>query len=190
MKKQMDTTQEVFDRLLSWLDEDRDEAGKKYEKIRLRLIKIFGCRGCGEAEDLADDTINRVTAKVSEIAPTYEGDPALYFYGVARKVHHEYVRTQNRIAPSPSPIDDITSDDEHVYQCLDRCMDRLPEENRQLVLRYYQAEKKQKIENRNCLAAEMGIAVNALRIRAHRIRKLLKECVKACVSETDSLSYS
>ena len=181
MKKQFDTTPELFDGMLAWLDEDREEAGKKYEKIRLRLIKIFGCRGCGEAEDLADETISRVTAKVLEIAPTYEGDPALYFYGVARKVHHEYIRTQNRPAPTGPPHFDVTNDDEQLYRCLDRCMDRLPEQNRQLVLRYYQAEKKEKIENRNHIAEELGIAVNALRIRAHRIRMLLRQCVKHCV---------
>lgn len=39
MKKQWDTTQEGFDRLLSWLADNRDEAGKKYEMIRQRRVK-------------------------------------------------------------------------------------------------------------------------------------------------------
>ena len=45
MSKQWDTTQEGFDRLLAWLDEDRDQAAKKYEVIRKRLVKTFTCRG-------------------------------------------------------------------------------------------------------------------------------------------------
>lgn len=181
MKKQWDISQEGFDMLLRWLDEDRDEAGKKYEVIRQRLIKLFACRGCGEPEDLADETISRVTAKTAEIAPSYEGNPVLYFFGVARKVHHEYVRNQHKLAqPLPPPV---TNENEQLYECLDRCMEKLPEQNRQLVIRYYQNEKKVKIDNRKTLADELGVAVNALRIRAHRIRLLLRKCVKSCVEQ-------
>src|SRR5687767_12009071 len=116
MKKQLETTQEGFDTLLGWLDEDRDQAGMKYEVIRQRLIKIFTCRGCGEPEDLADETITRVTAKIPEVAPHYEGDPILYFFGVARKVHREYLRTQNKRV---NPVVVNVTNDEHLYECLD-----------------------------------------------------------------------
>lgn len=180
MKKQWDTTQEYFDKLLDWLADDRDQAAKKYEVIRRRLIKMLTCRGCGEAEDLADETINRVTAKISEVAPNYQGDPVLYFYGVARKVHREWLRRQNK-SISPLPIN--VAADERVYECLDRCMETVPENNRHLVLRYYENEKKAKIEDRKSLADELGIGLNALRIRAHRIRLLLRECVKNCLDQ-------
>src|ERR1041385_2847433 len=150
MKEQWDTTQEGFDRLLGWLDDNRDQAGKKYEFIRERLIRIFTCRGCGEAEDLADETINRVTAKIPEVAPNYQGEPALYFYGVARRVHHEWLRRQNRSVP-PLPTNGT---DEHVYECLARCMETVPEKSRQLVLRYYENEKKAKIDDRKTIADE------------------------------------
>lgn len=181
MKKQWDTTQEGFDSLLSWLSDDRDQAGKKYEVIRYRLIKMFTCRSCGEAEDLADETIIRVTAKLPEITPNYQGDPVLYFYGVARKVYHEWLRRQNKpIAPPPI---DVTNDDDRVYECLDRCMETVPEESRQIVLRYYENEKRAKIDDRKTLADELGIGLNALRIRAHRIRELLRKCVKSCMGQ-------
>ncbi len=78
MKKEWVVTQQTFDSLLIWLDEDREQAGLKYEKIRLRLIKIFTCRGCAEAEDLADEVINRVVSRVGALESTYQGDPALY----------------------------------------------------------------------------------------------------------------
>jgi RNA polymerase sigma factor (sigma-70 family) len=182
MEKQWDTTQEAFDSLLGWLDNDRDQAGKKYETIRRRLMKIFTCRGCVEAEDLADETINRVTAKIPEVAPTYQGDPVLYFYGVARKVHHEWLRRQNRSIPAqPTKVTD--DDDDHLYECLDRCMETISEKSRQLVLRYYENEKKAKIEDRKTIADELGIGVNALRIRAHRIRLTLRKCVASCMEQ-------
>jgi len=182
MKQKWDTTQENFDKLLDWLDRDRDQAGRKYETVRRRLIKVFTCRGCGEAEDLADETITRVTARVPEIAPTYQGDPVLYFYGVAKKVYREWLRRQTRpVSASPPPRDE--AEDERVYECLDGCMQKVPEQNRQLVLRYYENEKKAKIEERKIIADELGIGINALRIRAHRIRTLLRNCVKSCMDQ-------
>jgi RNA polymerase sigma factor (sigma-70 family) len=184
MNKERVITQEAFDGLLAWLDPDRDRAAQKYETVRTRLIKIFSCRGCGEADDLADETINRVTTKLKDIVDTYVGDPALYFYGVANKVHLEYLR-RRPVVESPSPRES-SEDIEAEYACLERCMDQLPPESRSLVLEYYQDEKRAKINRRRKLAEELGIAVNALRIRAHRIRQQLQQCVQVCVEQGSS----
>src|SRR5437764_14777727 len=96
MSKAHTLTQEDFNGLLEWLGQDREQAGDKYEAIRRRLIRIFISRGCHHAEEMADETINRVTFKLKEIRQDYVGDPALYFYGVANKVHLEYVRKNLR----------------------------------------------------------------------------------------------
>ncbi len=179
MNKEWAITQEAFDGLLAWLDSDRERAAQKYESVRTRLIKIFACRGCGEADDLADETINRVTAKLREIVDSYRGDPALYFYGVANKVYLEYLRRRPPVeAP---PLRESSAEIEAEYACLEACMDQLAPENRRLVLEYYQEEKRAKIEQRRRLASEFGIAMNALRIRAHRIRLQLQLCVQRCV---------
>jgi DNA-directed RNA polymerase specialized sigma24 family protein len=189
MKKEWVLTQEAFDALLNWLDADRERAGNKYEAIRLRLIKIFTCRGCSEAEDLADETINRVSARVGELVGNYTGDPTLYFYGVSQKVYLEYLRRYQK-KHSDLNVDSVTlnssatsvdDDIEPEYECLERCLDHLPPDNRKLVVDYYQQEKHAKIEHRKLLATEWGIAVNALRIRAHRIRLVLQQCVRDCI---------
>jgi RNA polymerase sigma factor (sigma-70 family) len=193
MKNRLPVTQQAFDQLLNWLDPDRDNAGSKYEKIRVRLIKIFACRGCGEADDLADETINRVTLKLGQIAESYSGDPALYFYGVAQKVHLEYLRQKPPVQESALAgrepegqtawPPDAPGEVEQEYACLEQCMDHLPSENRRLVLEYYQEEKRAKIDHRKKLADQLGIAVNALRIRAHRIRSQLQQCVESCLDQ-------
>jgi DNA-directed RNA polymerase specialized sigma24 family protein len=180
MNKDWILTQEAFDALLSWLDPRREQAGAKYEDIRLRLIKIFTCRGCLEPEDLADETINRVSKKLPDIQGTYEGDPTRYFYGVANKVHMEYVRRKPRPIP---PVPDNSEDIEKEYECLEKCIEKLKPEHRGLVLDYYQEEKRTRIDRRKKLADQLGIALNALRIRAHRIRVSLYECVQNCVQD-------
>lgn len=181
MNKDWVLTQESFEALLTWLDSNRDSAGQKYEQIRTRLIKIFACRGCNESEDLADETINRVTHRLREIGATFTGEPALYFFGVANKVYLEYLRRR----PTPSlPIATESSEEAELqFQCLDRCIGQLNLVNRELVLQYYQENKRAKIEHRKHLADRLGIAVNALRIRAHRIRRSLQNCVQECLNE-------
>ena len=191
MKKGWVLTQDAFDTLLSWLDADRERAGRKYQEIRVRLIKIFTCRGCYDAEELADETINRVIARVDDVVNGYQGDPALYFYGVSQKVQLEYTRKSrfrdaevsvDVAAVDPIPADaSLTDDIEREYECLERCLEHLPADNRKLVLEYYQQEKRAKIDHRKLLASELGIAVNALRIRAHRIRRALEACVRDCL---------
>ena len=87
MKKDLALTQESFDKLLAWLDADREQAGQKYEEIRRELIRYFLIRGYyNEAEELADETINRAAQKIDAMAEMYERDRMHYFYAVARLV--------------------------------------------------------------------------------------------------------
>lgn len=183
MNKKWVLTQKLFEELLAWLDPDRDVAGEKYEDLRRGLIKIFTSNGCHGAEDLADETINRVTNKLSEIKKDYKGDPARYFYGVAKKIVHE----DRRRPPAPPPAPTWKSDDvDPEYECLERCLEELSAENRELVLEYYQDEKRAKIDHRRRLAEKLGIALNALRIRAYRIRNSLESCVRTCLVSVTS----
>jgi DNA-directed RNA polymerase specialized sigma24 family protein len=178
-KSKVDITKDALDRLLHWLDRDRERAGHRYEQIRSGLIKVFLCRGSVDPEELADETINRVARKVQEIAESYVGDPALYFYGVAKMVYLEYSR-RKPVAPHPPPPDAAEEADSR-YECLERCIKNLSAKNRELILAYYEHETGAKIDRRKELADHMGITTNALWIRVHRIKKDLQNCVSQCL---------
>jgi DNA-directed RNA polymerase specialized sigma24 family protein len=182
MNKDWELSQEAFDELLDWLDSDREQAALKYEKIRGSLIKIFIGRGCVDPEDLADETINRVTTKLNEIKKDFRGDPALYFYGVANYLYREYLRRKLPQAISAPPDDPDRIELE--YNCLELCIERLPKKDRDLLLRYHGGEGRAETEYRRALAEELGIAPNALRIRVYRIRMALKECVEKCIERS------
>jgi RNA polymerase sigma factor (sigma-70 family) len=182
MNKNWVLTQESFDALLAWLDPNREEAARKYEDIRGRLIKIFTCRGCMEPEDLADETINRVAKRLKDIEPEFEGEKTRYFCGVANKIHLEYLRKKPVSLPdqlqAPDPVET-----EWIYSCLEQCIAALNADNRLIVVQYYQEERQAKINHRKRLAEQLGIALNALRIRAYRIRAQLQICVRACLEQ-------
>jgi hypothetical protein len=59
---------------------------------------------------------------------------------------------------------------EQRLECLDCCLHELKPEQRELVVEYYRDAKRQKIDRRRELAARLGISMNALGIRAWRIR--------------------
>jgi DNA-directed RNA polymerase specialized sigma24 family protein len=174
-----DLTPEAFNTLLRFLDSDRDAAGRKYEAIRRRLMTIFTCRGVTQPEELADETLNRVASKISEIAATYVGDPALYFYGVSRKVLLEWMKKR----PIPAALPTLPSSEEREleFDCLEKCLEKLTSRNRDLILEYYRDEGTGKIEHRKALASRLGIGLNALRIRACRIRSHTEACVADCL---------
>lgn len=182
MNKNWVMSQEAFEALLDWLDPSRDEAALKYEQIRAGLINYFTFRAPCDAEDLADETINRVSSRLYEISAEVNGERTRYFYGVARKVQLEYSRRKVPQPPAETATDSERAEVE--FRCLEECMSKLSPENRRLVLRYYQADGRQKIEQRKQLAEELGIAPNALRIRAYRIRAALQKCLEKCVEDS------
>ena len=181
MNKNWVMSQESFEGLLDWLGPDRDQAGLRYEQIRIALINYFTFRAPCDAEDLADETINRVISRLPEIRHEINGERSRYFYGVARKVQLEYLRRKTPQTPQETITDSARVEVEH--QCLEECMRKLSDENRELVLRYYHADGRRKIEERKLLAEELGIAPNALRIRAYRIRAALQKCLEKCVED-------
>lgn len=183
MNKDWFMSEESFEALLDWLASDREQAGLKYEEIRSGLIKFFSSRGHSDAEDLADESINRVASRLSEVRNRVSGDRSRYFYGVARKILLEHLRRKQPSVPPEFVRNSGRVEVEH--RCLEECMAKLSEENRELVLGYYQADGRAKIDQRRLLAEELGIAPNALRIRAYRIRAALQKCVQRCVDRSD-----
>jgi hypothetical protein len=67
-------------------------------------------------------------------------------------------------------------------------MARLSAEDRQLVLAYYEQEKHAKIDQRKKLAEQLGVGMNALRLRLYRIRETLQECVEQCCRDAMKLN--
>ena len=181
MNKNWVMSQESFEALLDWLDPNREQAALKYEQIRAGLINYFTFRAPCDATDLADETINRVSSRLDHIKVQVNGERSRYFFGVARKVQLEYLRRKTPQAPDEPPVDSERLEIE--FRCLEECISKLSAENRELVLRYYQADGRQKIEERKQLADELGIAPNALRIRAYRIRAALQKCLEKCVED-------
>jgi len=178
-------TKDSFEGLLSWLDPDREEAARTYERIRLRLIKYFVCNSCGDdAEDLADRTIDRVMRKLTsaEVPEPYAGDKTFYFLAFASNLRHEYFRERKPCElPLPVTDSDVVEEED---ACLEECMQRLDQEERWLAIEYYRFEKAEKIKQRRKLAAQVALSLAGLRTRMHRIREEIRPCIEECLARS------
>lgn len=187
MLKNTEISQEDFENLLDWLDSNREAAAKKYEALRLSLIKIFLVRKHFDAEYLADLVFDRVCRKLPEIASNYHGRKELYFYGVAKKIHLEaHNQVQNEeLETNRLPSKNIDNDENDInYQCLEECLEKLSADERNLVIGYYQNERGGKIDDRKEIARKLEISMDNLRIKIFRLRSELKKCVLSCVKRS------
>jgi len=171
--------QDELDRLLRWLDPDPERAGLTYEKIRWRLVAILASRGCTCPEELADETIDRVARRVIDIQDSYVGDQAIYFLGVMNNVHHEYLK-RPMMPRQPEPDDDVETK-ERTYLCLEKCLEKLSPNSRRMIEQYYAEDGRAKINLRKRIAAELGIGLSTLRLRALRLRDKLQTCIDQCL---------
>lgn len=180
-------TAEAFAKLLACLDPDSEKAGGKYEAIRQTLVKFFDWRGAYFPEDCADETLNRVTRKIDE-GETIQ-DVATYCYGVARLVFLETLkspdskRTDFEELPPLAAAEPVVEDSDARQECFNRCLRELSAESQQVLLQYYQDEKRSKINNRLSLAERLGIPLNALRNRVQRLRDKLEQCIHRCLQK-------
>jgi DNA-directed RNA polymerase specialized sigma24 family protein len=179
LKKEV--TPENFSRFLEWLSPDRDSAGEEYERLRFRLCTFFSHRQCSFADELADETINRVILKSSE--EKIESKIA-YCYGVARNVYRESLRKDR----THLDIDEVTiaakAPEEQSFssECLDKCLEQLSPETRNLLLDYFSEARLRKIELHRRISESLKMSQTALRMRVMRSKQKLKSCVQECMS--------
>lgn len=184
---------ESFEEILAWLDPDREVAGAIYVQLCHDLAQIFTWNRCSDPEGLTDEVIDRVSRKVHEVRRNYMGDPRRYFYGVARNLIKE-IRSK---AKDQVPLEDIEvaganpamdTDEEMAEmreECLDSCLASLSPEKRELILNYYAKDGQAKIKHRMKLAHQLGISLQTLRVRVHRIRLELQQCIERCLARMD-----
>jgi RNA polymerase sigma factor (sigma-70 family) len=137
---------------------------------------------------MTDETFDRVAKQVHDLRKTFEGNPKLFFYGVARNLVKEYQKKIKSFVPIEDlelPVSPTQEEEEESSEmredCLRSCLQKLTSEKRDLVLAYYAKEKQAKIDHRIELARKLGVSTETLRVRVHRIRSTLEECIKQCL---------
>jgi DNA-directed RNA polymerase specialized sigma24 family protein len=176
--------------LLARLDADPERAGSAYEALRRALVALFTWRGASTPEECADETLDRLAARLEE--GVVVEDVPRFARGIARLVLLEHWR---RLDARAVPLDDAAlsrpvadaPDDEALHGCLERCLGELPQDARDLILQYYVAEGRPRIDRRKRLAEALRVSESALRNRAQRLRDRLETCLTRCLAAPDAV---
>ena len=181
---------ERFNELLAWLHQNSEQAAAAYLDLRSALVKIFAWNHCSDPEGLADEVFDRVARKLPGLKDSFEGDPRLYFYGVAKNLIKESRKAATLQVPLDGidcPSDSSPAEEEDTREmrsaCLERCLHALPPEKRDLILSYYAREKREKIIHRAEIARRLGVSIRTLRVRILRLRLGLEDCIRRCLDE-------
>lgn len=181
-------TQTALNTLLARLDSDRDIAAAKYEMLRRKLIAFFEWQGSMDPGADADETFDRVARKLCGGEDII--DISTYTRGVAGMINWERIKAEKKAQQAVTEMvqrQAVSTDDsdyaELLSHCLEQCLDELPEDQRQLILKYYSAPGSDRIVLRSDLAKEMEISPNTLRIRTHRIKRQLQNCMERCLQK-------
>lgn len=176
-----DLNAEELEALLRTLDPDREAASRAYLLLREKLVASFARWGCHCPEDLTDEAINRVARKIAG-GETVQRVPG-YAVTVARYVWLEFQRRPAPItgldaelpvaAPDPALLDGDPA--ERQVEALRHCLSRLPLPQKHLFVEYHR--EGDHTRNRQRLADRHRITLNTLRIRVHRLRRGLQECI-------------
>jgi DNA-directed RNA polymerase specialized sigma24 family protein len=178
----------VFDGLLESLDGDRERAGEQYERLRKQLLRFFEWRGSPAPDESADETLNRVARRIAG-GERISNVPA-YALGVARMVFLETTRAQRRMRLVPVELVRLAAQEsselvEARAREVELGLARLSPEDRQLILDYYGDGTPAGAGDRKALARKLNISMNALRLRAFRIRGELERSMTLHCSSLD-----
>ena len=174
--------------LLARLGPDADRAGSAYEHLRRALVSFFTWRGAATPEECADETLDRLASRLEE--GTAVDDLPRFARGIARLVLLEHWR---RPEARGVPLDDADlphqvtaepADDDALAECLEHCLSELAPDSRALILEYYLAEGRSRIDTRKRMARALGISESALRNRAQRLRDQLERCIAGRAGST------
>lgn len=179
----------AFEQLLVALHPDRERAGEQYSELHRQLVRFFEWQ-CGyRPDEQADRVLDLVIRKIAEGENI--ANLQVYAFGVARlllregrklaareQAAHEQLLSQIQHAEAVDPLE--IGDAQGQQAGFERCLSSLSKENREIIIAYYTGEGASKIEARRRLAATLGTDLNALRVRAHRIRTQLVRCMSHC----------
>jgi DNA-directed RNA polymerase specialized sigma24 family protein len=174
--------------LLARLGPDTERAGAAYEHLRHALLSFFAWRGAVTPEECADETLDRLAARIGEGVAVE--DLPRFAHGIARLVLLEHWR---RPEARGAPLEHVDPhrlvapeqpEESAAIVCCNRCLGELGPDGRNLILEYYTGEGRNRIATRKRIAQRLGISESALRNRAQRLRDQLERCITRCVASS------
>ncbi len=168
--------------LLKTFSSDEETATDAYLKLRNLLVKFLQIKGDDEPEESADETLDRVAAKIG--ANVLIEDLTKYSFGVARLVFLENLR---KSANRKKAFENFQAEYERLeiteesddFKPFRECFESLPDTDKNILRDYFEDLPNAELnEKRLKLADLQSLSLNGLRLKIFRLRKHLDDCVR------------
>lgn len=166
--------------LLNALHPDPATAASEYERLRRRLVRYFSLHGIARGAEAADEAFDRLAKRLSQGESIQRIEP--YLAGIARMLvleERQRMHRQQDALRELQSADAPRSEHEPMLEALERCLQELPHDARELLRRYYAGEGGERMRDRESMARELGLTANSLRNRVLRLREKLERAVRA-----------
>ena len=191
-RRNRETAAQEFRLLLDRLDPVEERAWELHDNLRRKLIWFFEADFPVQAEDLAEEALDRIARKLQ--TDTIR-DVAEFAFGIARNLRKEVSRRNlittrliasgaigqpGRSHENPEQVVIHQLDMDRKLACYRKCLRQLDPEDRRLLSIYYPADGTDLEERREALAQELQITLGALRTKMARLREQLEKCFAGC----------
>jgi hypothetical protein len=170
-----DLADEVWNRIAKKLVRvmtlDKD---KEFAEVRLfdLMTKLAIVQGKADQEQIELDKLH------------LQKHPLPILLGYARNVLREYRSEIIRFDEKHDPNEEVARVNDTGVEvralCLELCLQRLDDDDRQLLQEYHKYEPGRKIEHRKAMANARQSTLNAIRLKVSRLMSNLRNCVKGC----------
>lgn len=180
MSSQSDPT--GFNRFLRTLEPDASSIDEGFLRCRTKLVKFFFWRRCDDPDNLADETTTRLLNRVQAGQEISGDNPYGYVFGIAKNVFREYLKAKKKTG-FETEIDKLGDEpaSEGTETCSSLCLGLLSPEKREFLEEYYLDDI-----DREQLARDNNMTINALRLKVFRLREMLKHCMENCLRRFNS----
>lgn len=193
------------DRLLRLFDNDPVVAAEKLLRCREKLVHRFSAERCHDPGNLASKTIERVLDAIEREPHRVITDIWVFVSGVARNIIHETHRSpihkevplgdlSPTQEPRTTPLEELLiaiAEQEDLHDCLKQCLEKFNALDRELLIRYYDAEESEKLkQTRVRLALSLRLTSTRLTKLAFNLRKTLEACIKNCLDHRNKTEKS
>ena len=169
---------------LKGLRDDTSNVEERYLVLSSKLRRYFEWKGFQNADDLSQETLKRGLQRLDRGVEIFAHDDAGFFLGIAKNIIREQWKTRHRetlsdhedLASAESSHRGLNSIEARIL--LRECLDRIPREDRDLLLAYL-----------NGKPAPANLSPNAFRIKIHRIRKNLASLLASSRAGEDPANH-
>lgn len=159
-------------------------------ELRRGLVCFFRWQGSRDPEGQAQEALLILIRRTREGAKI--DNHGAFAHGIAvrliareREAQHAAVPVEELTGREQASVPISVNASEAMLDCISTCLGRLKPSQRHLLEAYFSHSRAAKVRSRKELARRLGVSLDALRVRVHRLLSAMRPCVVECCQHAE-----